>query len=231
MASVKREWPTYEEAKYLIQRRDVVSREDYWRWYDEMKPQYLPKYPNRVYIAEWVSWNDFLDSTNTFAHMIHNNDNVRGYWDAVRYIRQFKFKTHKNYLVAHREGKLERVPLSPGQFYLEWEGWEAYLGKTTSSVIVTEQNQRPIWALIHIEGEPPNVLWFLKVGSAGELRDKIKSGWTVLAQYWYESSVESAVWDTINNNSAAQYEREQRICSDANQLMWELGNILMFARD
>jgi hypothetical protein len=126
-------------------------------------------------------------------------------------VHTFNIQTAKEYKKLHKEGKLIDVPYCPDAFYHEWTGWNDYLGKSVTSVIDSSQNQKPIWAVIHIAGEPPNVVWFLKVGSSGELNEKAKDGWTVLKRYWYEEQLVDDVWSIIDNNSAMQYDKEQRL--------------------
>lgn len=121
-----RRWMSLEAAKLTVKKAGVKSRDGYLRWWDEVRPIAIPKFPYRVY-PDWVSWSHFLDSDKTFV--ANKKREYRSFWEACRYVQSLKLSTKAQYMELHKAGKLpDDLPLGPDRYYKEWRNWEHWLG-------------------------------------------------------------------------------------------------------
>lgn len=58
---------TYEEARERARALKFTSRLDYQNRVVEEQHEHLSRYPYRVFLGEWVSWNDYLGTNNKFT--------------------------------------------------------------------------------------------------------------------------------------------------------------------
>jgi hypothetical protein len=229
----KGEWLTYEEMKTLAQARGLKSRQQFFDYYDTHKPLYFSRFPYNLYKEEWVSWADFLGTNNLFnsdANKIKAKS-LKPYWEAVRQLQPLKLTSHKEYKRMVKSGELPGFSLYPDNHYKEeWTSWPDYLSKNVAIKIEMAQSSKPIWVVVHTSGDPENVVWFLKISSIELLHEQIKPGWKILAKYWYEENLHEIVWNIIERNSNSHFDKEQRLCNNVNQLLWELSSELLIIK-
>lgn len=167
MAQPKRSYLSYHEAVEYIRKRNLKSRDDYWRWWSSLTPHPpVPKMPHRVY-PEWESWNVYLGTTNVFdpKRGTKRKINYRPFWEAVRmaqsYAKQYKITTQKGWEEWCDSGMCPKdIPKYPPQVYPEFvgTGWTVWLGKNIESKVETAKREVSVLALAQVAGQPANVI-------------------------------------------------------------------------
>ena len=177
MASKKNYLP-WEDLKAFIQKQELAGRADYQKWHDEHKPAYAPKYPNRVFKSEWVSWNDYLGTKNQFGNPAAIDRSIyRPYWEAVRYVQALGLNSAPAYYEwARTEARPFDIPPRPDAVYADrWTSWIDYLGKSAVATVeaAREQVARGIFAIATEDGLPGNI-YTLVVAKRGlpQMKDK-----------------------------------------------------------
>lgn len=131
----KSKYPAYDQAKSLALDLQLNSRSQYIKWHTDSKCNYLPRYPERVYPNEWVSWNDWLGTANVFRG--EKITPVRPFWDAVKWAQAHAalheldtMKAWVDWCQDHVEELPKDIPSRPDTRYVEWEqaGWKTWLG-------------------------------------------------------------------------------------------------------
>lgn len=219
-------------AKAIAQKAKCRSRGEYFKWYDDHKPNNIPKHPDRVY-NDWVSWNDFLGTTNTFTP---NKKVYLPYWDAVRIAQklaqQYNLKTSDAWLRYGRNNELpENIPLRPDQYYEEWKerGWKTWLGTDVQSRIETAKQQIPVFAILVSRLEPQNIVTVVQAQSADDLKqfvlDNQEVGYKLLKAYVWEAKMQNIV-EKIFESFAFEKGHNQWLVPNLNSLLFELDSIM-----
>lgn len=221
------QWVTYDEAKVLLKNRGIDSRTVYWAWMKETNALYVPIHPDRVY-DEWVSWSDFLGCNNVFRGSEEAKKVFVPYWEAVRWVHTSGIKGWEEWKKACREGRVpSNIPHWPNVHYKK-DGFsaEVWFGKDLVTKVEVIDKQVWLWSLVRMEGEPENVVWFLKVRK----EDLRTEGWKVMKVWQYEEELEGVAWDIITKHSSEYFEREQRLCPNIAQLTFALDSKLLIVR-
>jgi hypothetical protein len=215
------------------------SKGDYIKWHKENNPQYLPRYPNRVY-KEFVSWNDFLGTQNFFAA---NKPGVyRPYWEAVKWSQAnaalYNIDTGKQWVEwchANKGGLLPKdIPQSPEVVYLEFKGngWEVWLGQNVRAKMKAIGVQTHLFAICSHENLsiPGNYYTILhaKQGEA-ELKEKLAlhKDMKLYRAYKWDESIAEEVTKLIDSFSKDMGEGKIFI-PNLNSLLFELDCMLEF---
>lgn len=227
----------YEEAKRWMRLYcPAKSQVQYWRWHDEHAPHFIPKMPNRAYKDEWEGWNSYLGTQNSFGPI---TGDYMTFWDAVRFVQPLELQSQKEWLEYARESgnKPDEIPIHPDHYYDDWRGWDVWLGKTIHGKIKSQQEMKEevqgVLALVHRPEDPPNVLMvsIVKEGMAALLEKQQKFDFQVVKVFQYEEDLMPSVNNLINLFSTA-YEGDNkiRLVPNINELLWQLGSILLFAK-
>lgn len=137
MQKRKSKYPPYDQAKAQALDLQLNSRQQYIDWHTKENVKYLPRYPERVYIQEWVSWNEWLGTANVFKGDLVNQKPVRPFWDAVKWAQEFAslhdLDTMADWLAYWKEHEDELpsdITSRPDTRYVEWSqiGWKGWLG-------------------------------------------------------------------------------------------------------
>lgn len=221
-------WPTYEEAKVLVRARGIKSMTEYKDWYKRERIKFLPGYPYRVYVKEWVSWGEFLGSSNEFYGTMEKRV-YRPYWEAVRWVQGSDIGSWSEWKVAYREGRVPSdIPKWPYVHYPEFSA-EVWFGKSLAVKMDVVERQQLLWVLVKMDGDGEGVVWFLKVGR-GEMERGRKNGWKVLKAWEYEEGMVDEAWKVIEQYSSEHWEKEQRLCSNVAQMMFALDSKLLMVK-
>lgn len=238
----KHRYLPYEDAKEYVQKKsNARSRKQYWRWHDSVKPP-IPKYPHRTY-AEWESWNEFLNTTNSFEKNLAKKHNkklkvYRPFWEAVRaaqhYAKQYGIDTQDKWLEWHDSGMCpDDIPKYPYHVYEEWKGtgWTTWLGKSLKGKIETAKQEVGVMALCTTPGMPGNVLTVVVdnngLSSLKEKWDDSVMGKPLRVYKWEKELIPYV--DRIFRQFAFDKGDRKWLCPNVHALIFELDSILEFA--
>ena len=112
---MKKNYPTYKEAKALVNEKGIFSRRNYDLYYNELG---LPSAPHRTYKdSGWIDWDTFLNKTRTPS-----------YEEAKGIVLEKGIKTPEDYKLHYQELGL---PKNPNRTYKDkgWVKWDYFLEK------------------------------------------------------------------------------------------------------
>jgi hypothetical protein len=145
----------FEEARELVRHECIGSYRQYIRWWLHNKPARIPKRPDRAYKKDWVSWNDFLGSTNIWPIP----KIFRPFVEARSWAQQLGLHTKADWFDYIRANeKPEDIPTRPDLVYLkEWFTWRDFVGGDKKSVKRNIEAADAIFFIIQNQGRPTNV--------------------------------------------------------------------------
>ncbi len=144
----------------IVRKEHITTRSQYYKWHDNFKPRYLPKYPNRTY-PEWKGWNAVLHNDNSFGKEVSRKRKItRLYWDAVRWVSKQGYTTRNDYRSHYVAGDVpDDIPKHPESYYKgEWNGWGVWLGTTTRSIVMSKSEDLNMIALCRIRNQAGNMI-------------------------------------------------------------------------
>lgn len=147
-------WMSYAAARMTAREQKIRSRYSYYRWWDQVQPVGMPKFPDRVYISEWKGWNDFLGNNNVW---IPKGSNIKywSYFDALRWTQKQGFKRVDEWMAAYNKGKIPKeIPKWPDRYYKEWVNWSVFLGLRIEDKIAAAKLNTSILAICTPRGLP-----------------------------------------------------------------------------
>ena len=219
---------SYQEASSWAQSEYIGSRQQYWNWIDRERPEGLPKYPNRVYKDMWSSWNDFLKNENEFANA--NPHQYRPYGEALAYAQASGIKTQKEWF---KHDHPDDIPIRPEFVYRSkgWLGWYSFLGtgpQAAAHKVAAAQQVKDlgVMALVINHGNPANIIHaFVGPGREAVAERCRTNSMRLLKMYKMEEGYD---WKAKIGQHGSEYGEDEWIISNVNELMWELGNDLLF---
>ena len=120
---------TWQEASLASQTAGIVSHKEYAQRFKQADPR-LPHNPSARY-SDWPGWKVFLfgESYRPYAT-----------WQEASIVCvRAKLRGQMDYYLNHYQVD-PRLPSSPNEYYQDWPGWIAYLGKT-----VAPKDYYPTW--------------------------------------------------------------------------------------
>lgn len=149
MGRKKRSLP-FVEARKIVHEERIESVAQYKKWHDLNKPAGLPKRPDRAYISEFTSWNDFLGNDNPFPIVKHK---WRSYGEAKAFAQSLNISTRAQWFeMCDNGGKPQDIPRRPDLYYRdknEWISWGNFLGVTLLSRVQTVADTDTIFYIIY----------------------------------------------------------------------------------
>lgn len=242
----KREYFPYLVACQAVHELKLSSRSDYIWWHKRHKPKHLPRFPNRVYEKEWVSWNDWLGNNNVFKKI--EEKPLRPFWEAVKWAQEF---CHKNNLntsgewikftrgVECRKRLPDDIPPRPDVSYLkEWKGtgWTTWLGINIRGKLIAAANNVKLLAIcsfrsIQIPGNMIEVIH--ATGGMSELKEIMMRREDLQCNkiYRWDPEIGNRVQEFFKMYGMEQDDRNKYLVRDYNQLIFELDSILDWHRE
>lgn len=217
----------WEEAREFIRSEMIPSRGKFFEWWERNKPKSIPRFPYRVYQAEWTSWNDFLGTNNKFNEKIGTR--WRPLLEATNYVHSLKLKSQNEWMdFCKEEGLLpEDIPARPDLVYDTWRSWGHWLGNRPVEAIQAKSDAQKtrLYYIIHEQHVPGNVYTF---GIEPNGVSGLKARWEnqkfdVIKMFWYESDKGELINKIVTSLSTpyGEYERE-RIVPNVWELLWHL---------
>lgn len=221
-------WIPYDLASVIARRAGVKSRREYIKWWDEVKPVGLPRFPYRVY-PEWTTWGNFIGVDNAF----YGNEKkvYRQYWEAVRWVQKQGWSSQREYRQMFDEGNVPSdIPKYPESHYSEWpgNGWRVWLGLNIEGRLKSERSNIGIFVLAYSVDQPPNLVESILVRD-GELQlrellsQRVKLR-VIKAYNWIEE--QRVVVRSILETYASEQEKNIWLVPNIHQLTFELDQVL-----
>lgn len=224
---------SYAAARMTVQSHKVQTAAAYLKWWDEIQPIAIPRFPYRVYIEEWKSWNDFLGNNNVWISKNNKNIQYITYFEALKWTQKQGWKVKDQFITAHRQGKIPKdIPKRPDNFYKEWVNWPVFLGAKIQDKIAGAKINVAILAVCVPIGYPGGHLQFIFAPNGEpDLNAKLLNEGSpqVVKLYQWEPEKISWLTQTISNVGT---EREKGIwlVSNAHYVIAELDQTLMWHR-
>lgn len=230
-----KKWMTYEEAKEFVRAQGVQSRQQFLDWHDENKPKSISKYPQRVYIKEWVGWNEFLGTNNEFNN---TRRNWRSMSEAILWVHKLGLQGGKqawlDWVKDHGDDLPEDIPKRPDIVYKkEWLSWKHWLGDKVAEKIEAQQKAQEA-AIYYIIRERENA-HVNNVFTLGIERDGIaalKDRWKVekfqvVKIFEFNHSKVEQVEQVVNTLSHPYVDQANvRVVPNIYELCWQLSDYL-----
>lgn len=234
----KREYFPYPVACLTVHELHLNSRNDYIWWHKRHKPKSLPRFPNRVYQTEWISWNEYLGNHNRFEKI--QQKNYRPFWEAVKWAQQFSadhnLNTSADWIRLTRGKNIlpDDIPVYPEQSYKEeWKGngWGTWLGTgIRGKLIAAYQNVRLLAICVSSKLDIPTNLIEIIHAHAGEveLLEILARRSDLICKHLYkwDPSSGNKVLELFNMYGTEQDDRNRYMLRDYNSLVYELDNLL-----
>jgi hypothetical protein len=225
---------SFAEAREFVRGELIPSRNKFQDWHDANNPKAIPKYPYRVYIDEWVSWNDFLGTNNVFSERVGKS--WRDIEEAAMWVHSLKIETYAKWIEYCKENTLpEDIPARPDLVYSKWRTWAHWLGNKPIQKVeaIVEAQKLQIFYIIHEQGYPENVLTFGidQMGPAS-----FKSRWEqeqfqIIKMYWFDPKQAAHIKAVVNSLSSPYLgEDNTRICQNVWEILWNLSMCLELFR-
>lgn len=219
---------SWEEAREFMRAELIPSRGKFFEWYDRNKPKAIPRFPYRVYTAEWISWNDFLGTDNKF------NEKVGRTWrpleEATVWAHSLKLGAYAEWMTFCKEQKDKLpadIPARPDLVYDKWRSWNHWLGnKPAEAVEAKQQAQRSaIYYIIRENDVAENIFSFgVESGGISALRDKWeRDKFIVVKMFWYDGTKGNVIRQIVEAFSTPYMSNEkQRITPNVFEMIWHL---------
>lgn len=228
-------WSTARQAALEL---NLTSRSHYIKWHKVNEPKYLPRYPNRVY-KEFISWNDWLGTQNSFAANKDNNKNLRPWWEAVKFAQQLcadnDIDTGQGWIeyIKRVDVKLpDDIPSRPDTAYDEFldNGWSVWLGKDIRGRLKAAKVNTHVFAICSFKmlSVPRNIYAFVHAPTGvAEMKAKLEhvKDLDVHAAYYWESELGEQL-DKLFKTFARDEGDGKMFVPNLNSLLFELDLLL-----
>lgn len=217
---------SWEEARAFVRSELIPSRNKYLEWHDRNKPKVVPRYPYRVYVDEWTSWNDFLGNDNKFNEKIGTK--WRTLTEATRWVHTLKLQSFKEWLDYCRENTLpEDIPARPELIYKDWKSWNHWLGNKPVEAIQAKQEiqKTQVYYVIHEQDVPQNVLTFGidPFGVSGLKQRWEREQFDVVKMFWFDPARSNKIMQIVESLSTPFRDMDrQRIVPNIYEILWLL---------
>jgi hypothetical protein len=226
----------WDEAREYIQSELLHSRAAFEHWFNREKPKSIPRFPYRVYVKEWVSWNDFLGTNNEFN--VRANIKWRSLNDSTLFVHALKLKTQRDWLdycKSHADEVPEDIPRRPDVVYDKWVSWNHWLGNKPVEAMQAkvEASKTAVFYIIHEEGVPFNVLTYgVEQRGIAAMKERFeRSPFDMIGMFWYEPDQGMLIKHVVDTQSTPYLDDEkQRITSNVWEIVEQLQTIMMTVR-
>jgi hypothetical protein len=204
--SKQSKYPPFATARLAALDLHLKSQVDWLKWHKKNNPPYLPRYPNRVYTLEFISWNDWLGNDNKFG--ANQPRDWRPYWEAVKFAQKYASDNNINNMqgwmdhLKKKDSTLpDDIPRRPDQTYKEFigNGWPIWLGTTARSKLKVANVNTHIFAICSTWSltTPGNYYHFVHAkNGVTEMKQKLGQGKNVVvyaAYYWQPDLAEEVL--------------------------------------
>jgi len=193
-------WPTYIEAKSMVQARGIRSRIQYIDWLRSHRVRYLPSNPNVVYVDEWEGWAKFCN-TNNVAKGENDKTVYLPFWQAAKWVQGLGLDSS---LAWRRYIKVNELPegicRNPARVYRDiWKkevDWDHWLGKSVVGIVEVAKKveQLYLWYIVS-KGDDFNYFEVVKC------LEGVSVGGYIHGRYRFEKEYEDWLWGYLDSVS------------------------------
>ena len=235
----------YDVAKMLMatEAPHITTVGQYRRWHKENKIAYLPQHPQRVYSD--FSWSDFLD-TDVMPYQAYLAEKrrlgaieYRPLWEAIRWAQQY---CRTNDILTRKQWEKhyssatdipENIPKYPHKVYQkdDYPGFRVWCGRDATGLMESSAKVTPVVALVHIIGQPANVVKWISCNDRSELVElwhKQDTYDRLLGCWQMESDTKSHI-SNIQANIGVTGD-DYLTVANMQQFLWELNTTLLIVR-
>jgi hypothetical protein len=217
----------YLVAKDFVRGELIQSRAAYEEWWSRHKPKDIPRFPHRIYVSEWIGWNEFLGNSNIFG--IHNLRNWRPYEEAIKFIHSLQIVSYAKWMEQCKDGKLPNdIPTRPDLVYAKWRTWNHWLGNRPIEAIEAQRaidKRSQVYYIIHEHGLPENILTFGMdtMGVASFKQKWEREHFTIIRAFWYDRDEAEYISNVVNSLSVSYLgDDRQRIVPNFWEIVYHL---------
>lgn len=141
-----RTFKSFDEARILARKLKLAGQDEWREWSKKDRPEDIHCSPDKYYKDEWVSWGDFLGTSNVSPkHRVYLS-----FEEAKTYVKALKLNGKEGWVEwCKNPNKPMNIPASPSRTYQdEWKSWGDWLGVhnvwTTKAVIGVLQSLIPL---------------------------------------------------------------------------------------
>lgn len=223
-------WPTYVEARAMVQARGIVNRKHYWLWHKKHRVHFLPNRPETAFGDDWVGWNDFLGNSNSFAK--RDDNEYLPFWQAARLVHGLGIRSVSGWREYIKENRLPAgVCSNPVYVYRDmWNrgvAWTEWLGLDVVARVdsVREGELLQLWVMV---SRGDNRFEVLKEYVSDVVRDGgVK--YRVLGKWKYEGDLEGQMWEYLYGVSD-ECDGRVRVCRNVYDVVGGLNSFLLMVR-
>lgn len=213
----------FEEARAYIQTEMIESVGGFEKWWQRNQPKSIPRFPYRVYEKKgWVSWNDFLGSSNVFVGK--KIAKWRHFEEAVVWAHTLKLETQAQWgEFAKSDKKPVDIPQRPDLVYSKWVSWNYWLGNKPSERVQVAEENHGIFYVIHEHGVPGNVLTFgVELGGLHAMKQRWDRSNYDIVKFFKNSRSKTERITEIINSLTSEYmgSSKQRIAQNVWEVIW-----------
>lgn len=230
---------SFEEAREVVRAECIGSRKQYNEWHKANKPKKIPRFPNRAYEDEWKGWNDFLGNNNSFDN---KPKPYRPFVEAMAWAHRLGLKGQQEwleYVRTNRETMPEDIPTRPEIVYDDWLSWMHWLGNRPQEKVEAaqkvEKESTVFYCIQEKEYASQSTIFTFGIerGGVSALKEnwEMTKNFRVIKMFQYDPAEMDNVQKVINAQTTAYYGSSKiRICPNINQVLFDIGNYLMFAQ-
>ena len=139
-----------------MRNENLSSVGQFKKWWALNTPARIPKRPDRAYKKEWISWSDFLGSSNPFPFVKRS---FRKFIEARSFVQQQALNNESEWWEYCKSGrKPDDIPSRPDLIYRkDWFTWKDWLGSDISAVKRNVEAADGVFFIINNSGRPNNV--------------------------------------------------------------------------
>jgi len=227
----------YAEAVVFVRDQNITSVLEFQKWHDKEKPAVIPRWPHRVYIKDWTTWNNFLGTSNTFETARRK---WRGFEDACEWARALKLETAAAWTEYVKNNTIPTdIPKRPDLTYKTWRTWGYFLGNKPEAVVEVKQQQalKPVFYIVREGGDinKPGNIYRFEVEPQGlrYVYNKWKrEQFEIIKLFWFEDAQTEVVRGIINSLSSSYQSQDRvRIVPNIYEILWRLQTLFVTISD
>ena len=227
---------TYEEAKEIVQKMDVLNGQVWKETAGRMfpRPNRMPLRPDQFYKKEFEGWQVFLGHEKvksrhpgpTNPHVFQKTGVYRPFEEALKFVSKLNLGSYDGYLKWRGTYQGTDLPWHPDEIYKdEWLGWSAFLGNKVLPGLLMDTS------VLYVARRPtdPFNVYQIHVESMGKSHLEYRAereGFKVVKVWKYDPALRAEVQRVIEMNARSYGSDRDFIVENIYGLFQDLFNYL-----